>query len=104
MIPSEIQLVVDEVLVAVRHFTRAAYGIAVGGAHAKGAADAESDLDIYLFAEDALPRAERESRVLELCPGARTWFLGVVMVRWCSVAPISTIGASGSNAGCEARS
>ena len=71
MIPSEIQLVVDEVLVAVRHFTRAAYGIAVGGAHAKGAADAESDLDIYLFAEHALPSSERESCVLELCPGAQ---------------------------------
>ncbi|MCD6285095.1 MAG: DUF4037 domain-containing protein [Anaerolineae bacterium] len=71
MIPGEIQLIVDEVLVAVRHFTRAAYGIAVGGAHAKGAEDAESDLDIYLFSEDALPSAERESRVLELCPGAQ---------------------------------
>ena len=71
MIPSGIQPVVDEVLGAVRHFTRAGSGIAVGGAHAKGVADAESDLDIYLFAEDALPRAERESRVLEFCPGAQ---------------------------------
>ena len=71
VIPSEIQPVLDEVLVAVRHFTRAAYGIAVGGAHAKGTADAESDLDIYLFAEDALPSGERESRVVEFCPGAQ---------------------------------
>jgi hypothetical protein len=86
VIPSEIQPVVDEVLVVVRHFTRAAYGIAVGGAHAKGAADAESDLDIYLFAEDALPRAERESRVLELCPGVQN------IVSWGDDGPLLQCG------------
>ena len=36
------------------------YGIALGGAHAKRAADAESDLDLYVFADQVLPGAERK--------------------------------------------
>ncbi|MBN1582551.1 MAG: DUF4037 domain-containing protein [Anaerolineae bacterium] len=36
------------------------YGIALGGAHAKGVADAESDLDLYVFADQVLPGTERK--------------------------------------------
>lgn len=34
-------------------------GIALGGAHAKGVADPQSDLDLYLFAKGVLPGSER---------------------------------------------
>ena len=44
-----------------RRFVRGEYGIALGGAHAKGVEDAESDLDLYVFARDILPNAERAS-------------------------------------------
>ena len=42
-----------------RQFVHGEYGIALGGAHAKGVEDAESDLDLYIFARDILPNAER---------------------------------------------
>jgi len=35
------------------------YGIALGGSHAKGTADADSDVDIYLFADAFVPAARR---------------------------------------------
>jgi len=35
------------------------YGVALGGSHTKGTADAHSDVDVYLFAEAFLPAARR---------------------------------------------
>ena len=35
--------------------------IALAGAHAKGAADASSDIDLYVFAERPKPWAERKA-------------------------------------------
>jgi hypothetical protein len=52
--------VVDALLPLLRQFVRGDYGIALGGAHAKGAADPQSDLDLYLFARQILPEAERK--------------------------------------------
>ena len=42
-----------------RQFVRGEYGIALGGAHAKGVDDAESDIDLYLFARQTLSNDER---------------------------------------------
>ena len=39
--------------------------IALAGAHAKGAADASSDIDIYVFAERAKPFEERKALLVE---------------------------------------
>ena len=50
--------------------------IALGGSHAKGVADAQSDIDIYVFAESWLPDAERVALLLQLLPNAaaaRSW-------------------------------
>jgi hypothetical protein len=43
-----------------RSFCVGDLGIALGGAHAKGAADPESDLDLYVFSRQILPMAERD--------------------------------------------
>lgn len=54
----------NELLPLLRRFCECSaggdYGIALGGAHAKGVADAESDLDLYLFADQVLPGVERK--------------------------------------------
>lgn len=54
---------VYELVPLIRQFCRSEYGIALGGAHVKGAQDAHSDVDLYLFAREAL-RAEQRA---ELC-------------------------------------
>ena len=50
---------VQELLPLLRRFRHGEYGIALGGAHAKGTEDDESDLDLYLFAREVLPGVER---------------------------------------------
>lgn len=59
MIPA----VAHQLVPLLRQFARGDYGIALGGAHAKGVEDAESDLDLYVFAHDVLPNAERASLI-----------------------------------------
>jgi hypothetical protein len=56
--------IVDGLLPLVRQFACGEYGIALGGAHAKGVADAKSDLDLYLFARQVLP-AEKRARLCQ---------------------------------------
>ena len=60
--------VVGELAPLVRSLGRGRYGIALGGAHAKGVDDAESDIDIYLFADEALPNDERARLCREFSP------------------------------------
>ncbi len=66
----------------VRSFARSEYGIALGGAHAKGSVDDESDVDLYLFATAVRPN-EARARLVEafspevervVCWGADTPF------------------------------
>ena len=52
--------IVDELLPLLRQFCRGEYGVALGGAHAKGVDDEESDLDLYVFAREVIPAADRE--------------------------------------------
>lgn len=49
-----------KLLSLLRRFATGDYGIALGGAHAKGVADEQSDLDLYLFAERWLPGPARD--------------------------------------------
>ncbi len=51
--------IVESFIPLLRQFPRGPYGLAVGGAHAKGVADAQSDLDLYVFAASVLPDGER---------------------------------------------
>lgn len=55
--------------------------VALGGAHAKGIADAQSDLDLYVFAESWPAADARDAAVAEALPeagGLRSWSGGVV--------------------------
>jgi hypothetical protein len=59
---------VSALLPALRACSIGDYGIALGGAHAKGVDDAESDIDLYVFARKIQPGAER-SRILAAVRG-----------------------------------
>ncbi len=59
-----------------RSFSPGPVGIAIGGAHAKGRADALSDVDVHLFARDVLPGARRRELVAQAlgqAAGATSW-------------------------------
>ena len=64
MIPNPTPIV-DTVLPLLRQFALGEYGLALGGAHAKGVEDQESDVDIYLFAKEVLPAQKRARRCKE---------------------------------------
>jgi hypothetical protein len=68
--------IVERLLPLLRRFCVGDYGIALGGSYAKGTGDAQSDVDIYLFAHRVLPGCERsaiiEQAPLELGP-VHTW-------------------------------
>ena len=49
----------DSLLPLLCRFVRGEYGIALGGAHAKGVDDAESDIDLYVFTREILLSDER---------------------------------------------
>ena len=73
MVDADMRSVVDGLMPLLRQFPRSEYGIAVGGAHAKGTADTESDLDIYVFSGSILSNAERTRLTNRFSPGiART--------------------------------
>lgn len=66
----------NKLLHLLRGFPRGKFGIALGGAHAKGIEDAESDLDLYVFT-DAVPGNDRRTAMaLDFDPeisGAASW-------------------------------
>jgi predicted nucleotidyltransferase len=53
--------IVNDVIPSLRQFCVGEYGIAVGGSYAKGVSDEQSDVDIYLFANQILPRDQRST-------------------------------------------
>jgi hypothetical protein len=59
MLTQEIADNVEKLTPLLKQFSRSEYGIALGGAHAKGIADSESDLDLYVFATDVRTNEER---------------------------------------------
>ena len=64
--------IVDELLPLLRQFCRGEYGIALGGAHAKGVEDEESDLDLYVFAREVIPAEERERLCRQFVDGVES--------------------------------
>jgi hypothetical protein len=73
--PSDaIFLLIAQVLPVVRQFSKGEFGIALGGAHAKGIDDDESDLDLYLFAREVLPADEREALCLHILEGVESLY------------------------------
>jgi hypothetical protein len=76
MLSYDILTIVDELVPLIRRFAKSDYGIAVGGAHAKGTADVESDLDLYLFASSVLTNDERTQYTIQHSSNIRdiiTW-------------------------------
>jgi predicted nucleotidyltransferase len=57
--PEPVRRILSDLLPLVREFARGDYAIALGGSYAKGTADREADVDLYLFAHAVLPRQER---------------------------------------------
>jgi predicted nucleotidyltransferase len=57
--------VIREFLPLLRELCDGPCGIALGGSHARGSADAHSDVDVYLFAERVFPGAHRAALVRE---------------------------------------
>jgi hypothetical protein len=72
----ELSRLIDRLLPLAAAFTTGPAAIALGGAHAKGVADAQSDLDIYVFAEDWLDNEARRELARQAVPeaeGLRCW-------------------------------
>jgi len=67
--------IIDALLPLLRAFCRGEYGIALGGAHAKGVDDAESDIDLYVFTRDILPAEARQQRcaAIPAITGITSW-------------------------------
>ena len=72
----ELSRLIDRLLPLAAAFTTGPAAIALAGAHAKGVADAQSDLDIYVFAEDWLDNDARRELTRQAVPeaeGLRCW-------------------------------
>lgn len=63
----DLTAIINTLLPLLRKFCHGEYGIALGGAHAKGVDDAKSDIDLYVFARNILPTHERQ-RLCEQFP------------------------------------
>jgi len=76
MIPELVQRMVSDLLPLVREFARGEYAIALGGSYAKGTADQEADVDLYLFARAVRFKEERTriaSAFSSEIEGIRSW-------------------------------
>lgn len=72
----ELSRLIDRLLPLAAAFATGPAAIALAGAHAKGVADAQSDLDIYVFAEDWLDNEARRELTRQAVPeaeGLRCW-------------------------------
>jgi len=72
----ELSRLIDRLLPLAASFATGPAAIALAGAHAKGVADAQSDLDIYVFAEVWLDDATRRDLARQAIPeaeGLRCW-------------------------------
>ncbi len=67
---------IERLLPLAASFSTGPAAIALAGAHAKGVADTQSDLDIYVFAETWLDNERRRALALQVVPeaaGLRCW-------------------------------
>ena len=86
MLNKHTQAVVEAFRPLLRQCVSGEYGVAVGGAHAKGVDDRESDLDLYIFSGAALPNPERTRLVLQRAPDVHD------VVSWGCVEPFGQAG------------
>ncbi len=86
MLDEKIMVIVDGLRPLLREFACGEYGLAVGGAHAKGMADEESDLDLYVFAGSVLSNSDRTRLTMEWSPEIRD------VVAWGATAPFEQAG------------
>jgi hypothetical protein len=85
-LPDGLAALMDRLLPVVRRFCVGEYGIALGGAHAKGVDDAASDVDVYLFARQVLPNEERARLVGEIADDPAS------IISWGQVEPFVQAG------------
>ena len=65
---------IETLVELLKETTEGKCAIALAGAHAKGTADASSDIDLYVFAERAKPRAQRLDLICGIAdPGTTPW-------------------------------
>jgi hypothetical protein len=60
-LPDEVRSVIDDLLPLFRKWVEGKYAVALAGSYATESADGHSDIDFFLFADDAVPSPERES-------------------------------------------
>ena len=69
-----IQKKIDNLVEVLKQTIEGKCAIALAGAHAKGTADASSDIDFYIFAEAAKPYEERKSLIRSAADaGSEPW-------------------------------
>ncbi len=69
-----VQKKIDDLIEILKKTTRGSCAIALAGAHAKGAADAASDIDFFVYAENARPLEERRAIIAAAAdPGTGFW-------------------------------
>lgn len=61
MIANEFMNIINELIPVYKQFITGKYAIALAGSHAKGTADLNSDLDIFIYTEDILPYSARKT-------------------------------------------
>ena len=69
---TELEQIIQALLPFLRKCTSGEYGIALGGAHAKGIEDEESDIDLYVFARKILPNTGRANLLDHLADRDKT--------------------------------
>lgn len=63
MLSNEISAIVSEIIPVYRDFVCGEYAIALAGAHAKGVADVNSDLDMFIYTEGIQPYSFRKALI-----------------------------------------
>jgi hypothetical protein len=58
-LPPDVSAIVEELVPLFRRWCGGRYAISLAGSYAKGTADSYSDIDFYMFAEEAVPTPQR---------------------------------------------
>jgi predicted nucleotidyltransferase len=61
MTPQELSKIVEQLIPSFRSMLKGKYAISLGGSHAKGYADTNSDIDFYIYTEDMVSFSERKT-------------------------------------------
>ncbi len=79
----EVQQKIDRIVAMLKTTVYDEPTVAIAGAHAKGVADKDSDIDIYLFTDAPKPFAERQSIIASFCDeGTTPWVSEDLNMPW----------------------